>query len=270
MDDSNKITSFDGYFRNGITARKCYFYSNAGVLERREINRFKKMKTTIYYPNGNVKLKGNARVENTKTEIHYFFYGKWKSYDEFGKLEKVLFYQKGKLVNTKYVDVNIKTNDSLIDKLNFIDSEFASHNTIMTDSIKTHKNNVVKRVFFERQLHFMDSISFSEISRILDIYNYPSRDIVGESVSIPFYILSFAPLNIKEKYLNQFIFAADKGDISWKSLAFFIDKLKIAKGEKQVYGTQGVYDEKYNFKMYPAIDPETLNLRRKKVGLEEY
>jgi hypothetical protein len=237
-------------------------------LDRREINRFKKMKTTFYYPNGKVKLKGNARLENLPDRIHYYFYGKWKSYNENEILVKNQYYKDGKLVKTEYLDKNNKTNDSLIEALNVIDKEFASHNLVLVDSIKSNRNNQMRKDFFESQLHYQDSLSFLQISKIIDIYDYPSKEMAGESSSIPFYILSFAPISIKEKYVNQFILAADRSYISWKSLAFFIDKIKVAKGEKQVYGTQGNYDKEFNYTMYPVIDPENLNKRRVGVGLE--
>lgn len=269
MDDTKKIKSFEGKFRNGITKGKCYFYSNDGVLERREINRFKKMKTTFYYPNGKVKLKGNARIENLPDKVHYYFYGKWQSFNDSGVLVKNQYYEKGKLIKTEYLDKTIKTNDSLIEVLNVIDKEFATHNTALIDSINAHAKDKIGRLNFEHQLQYLDSLSFSQIAHIMDVFGYPSKAIAGESNSIPFYILSFAPLPIKEKYLNQLVLAADRDYISWKSLAFFIDKIKVAKGEKQIYGTQGTYDARYNFSMYPVIEPEKLNERRVRVGLEK-
>jgi hypothetical protein len=153
--------------------------------------------------------------------------------------------------------------------LNVIDKEFALHNTVLTDSINANLNNQSKKHFFEKQLNYLDSISFDRIGHIIDLFGYPSKEIVNESNSIPFYILSFAPYTIKEKYLNQLILAADRDDISWKSLAYFIDKLKVAKGEKQVYGTQGTYDKDFNYTMHPVIEPEKLNERRIRVGLEK-
>lgn len=268
IDDAKKIKSFEGKFRNGITRGKCYFYTNDGVLDRREINRFKKMKTTFYYPNGKVKLKGNARIENLPDKVHYYFYGKWQSFNDSGVLVKNQFYEKGKLLTTEYLDRTIKTNDSLIEVLNLIDKEFAQHNNSLTDSINANLKNSLKKQLFEKQLYFLDSLSFDKITHIIDVFGYPTRAIAGESNNIPFYILSFAPYTIKEKYLNQLILAADRDDISWKSLAYFIDKLKVAKGEKQVYGTQGNYDKDYHFILYPCIDPDNLNARRAKVGLE--
>lgn len=268
IDDAKKLKSFEGKFKNGVSTGKCYFYNNDGVLDRREINRFRKMKTTFYYPNGIVKLRGNAKLENLPDRVHYYFYGKWKSYNDSGELVKNLYYEQGKLIKTEYLNKNIKTNDSLIEALNMIDKEFTNHNNLLTDSINANLKNPSKKHFFENQLCYMDSVSFENISKVIDIYGYPSKEIAGESSGIPFYILSFAPLSVKEKYINQFILAADRGFISWKSLAFFIDKLKVAKGEKQIYGTQGIYNEKYHFMMHPVIDPENLNKRRAAVGLE--
>ncbi|MBC7695426.1 MAG: hypothetical protein H7141_08285 [Burkholderiales bacterium] len=226
------------------------------------------MKTIFYYPNGEVKLKGNARLENLPDKVHYYFYGKWKAYNDSGKLVKYYFYEQGKLLKTVYLDKNIKTNDSLIEALNVIDKEFAEHNKTLTDSINAYVKNQTKRTVFENQLRYYDSLSFDKITRIIDIYGYPSKEIAGESSSIPFYILSFGPVAIKEKHMNEFILAADRGNISWKSLAYFIDKVKVAKGEKQVYGTMGTYDKDSHFIVYPCIDPDNLNKRRAGVGLE--
>lgn len=267
IDEEHKLKSFEGRFRDGISKGKCYFYNNNGILERREINRFKKMKTTFYYPNGNVKLKGNAKLENLPDKVHYYFYGKWKSYSDSGVLIKNQYYLQGKIIKTVYLDKNIKTNDSLIESLNVIDKEFATHNNTLTDSINRYLKQLDKKIEFESQLRYQDSLSFDKIAKLLDVYGYPSTQVAGESSGIPFYILSFAPVYFKEKYVNTFILAADRDYISWKSLAYFIDKLKVAKGEKQVYGTQGNYDAKYNFTMHPCIDLENLNTRRTRVGL---
>lgn len=229
IDDAKKLKSFEGEFRNGISSGKCYFYNNDGVLDRREINRFRKMKTTFYYPNGKVKLKGNARLENLPDKIHYYFYGKWKTFNDSGHLMKYCYYEKGSLIKTIYIDKNNKTNDSLIEALNAIDKEFSLHNNILVDSINVNIKNISKSKTFQNKLKENDSLSFIKIEQILKIYGYPSKQIAGESSIIPFYILGFAPISIKMKYLELLKLAADNGDISWKSLAFFIDKIKVAK-----------------------------------------
>lgn len=268
IDESKKLKSFEGRFRNGKAIGKNYFYNNDGMLERREVIGFRKLKTCFYYPNGKIKMTGKARLENLPDKLHYYFYGKWNFYSDSGALIKYYYYNKGELVKTEYVDKNNTTNDSLITALIKIDQEFTTHNIVLNDSINANLNNTIKYKVFKTDLRYLDSISFFSVAAILDRYGYPSPKIAGDVSGIPFYILSFAPVTLKENYLNELILAADRGYITWSSLAFFIDKLKVAKGEKQVYGTQGKYDKEYNYSMYPVIDPENLNKRRAIVGLE--
>lgn len=267
MDDEKKIKSFEGKFRHGKTVGKSYYYTNDGVLERIEINRRNKLKTTFYYPNAKVRLKGNARIDNLPDKVHYYYYGKWKAYTDSGNLLKYCYYNKGQLVKTVYLDKNNKTNDSLIDALNLIDKEFGLHNRAIGDSIEKYQADTALANFYRGQLHYYDSISFSRIEKIISVYGYPSRKLAADASVIPFYIIGFAPLTIREKYAEVFTMAMYQGDISPKSYAFFIDKLKIAQKKKQVYGTQFYYD-KQNIIYYPSEDPENLNKRRESVGLE--
>ncbi|MCD6020254.1 MAG: hypothetical protein K0S53_3375 [Bacteroidetes bacterium] len=193
---------------------------------------------------------------------------KWRFYNDSGLLVKHYYYNKGELVKTEYLGKNNKTNDSLITALTKIDEEFTAHNIALADSINTNLAHDVKYKTFKTELRYRDSISFSAITTIIDRYGYPSSKIAGDVSGVPFYILGFAPAAIKEKYVNELILAADRGNLAWSSLAFFIDKMKVAKGEKQIYGTQGKYDKDYNYTMYPVIDPENLDKRRAGVGLE--
>ena len=269
LDDSNNVKSFEGKFRNGISVGTCYYYTNEGVLEKKDVKKFRKLKTTFYHPNGKVRLKGNARLENLPDRIHYYFYGQWKVFDETGVLIKSNYYTKGELTRTVYFDKNIKTNDSLINALTLIDKEFTLHNNSLVDSANNNRKNKTKYLEFRNQLHLKDSLTFNEIEKIFRIYGYPSVSIVGEASAIPFYILGFAPISIKEKNLEILKIAADNKEISWRSLAMFIDKIKVAKNEKQIYRTQSWYDKKTSKEVfYPTEDLEHLNERRLKVGLD--
>ncbi len=269
LDDSNTVKSFQGKFRNGISVGTCYYYTNEGVLEKKDIKKFKKLKTTYYHSNGKIRLKGNARLKNMPDKIHYYFYGKWKVYDEMGVLIKSNYYEKGELKRTVYVDKNSKTNDSLINILTQIDNEFTLHNNILVDSANNNRKNKSKYLEFRNQLRLKDSLTFDKIEKIFEIYGYPSTAIVGEGSVIPFYLLGFAPNSVKEKNLEILKTAADNKDISWKSLAMFIDKIKVAKKEKQIYRTQFWYDKKTEKEIYfETEDLEHLNERRLKVGLD--
>ena len=265
-DTSKTLKLVEGRYRNGNSVGKFKYYTMQGVLERKEISRFKKLRTTFYYPNGSVRLKGKARIENTPEKIHYFFYGKWRYYDEKGKLLKYGYYENGKLLRTEYVDKNNKTNDSLMNALNEMDKYFNETNADLLDSLATAAFNPAKRERLQLELYMRDTLSFNKLEFVFSHYGYPSIDRTHESAVIPFYILSHAPTYMKEKYLPLLKLAADKKDLEWKSLAFFIDKIKVAKGEKQIYGTQ-YYFKKREQVFYPIDDPENLEKRRTEVGL---
>lgn len=266
-DSAKTIKLFEGRFRKDKPKGTAYFYTNEGVLDRIEQNRFRKLKTTFYYPNGLVRMSGNARLENLPDRIHYYYYGQWKAYDDSGKLVKYYYYRKGELIKTVYLDKNKRINDSLINALTGIDREFTAHNTGLTDSINANLKNPAKYHAFKKELAFKDSLSFARIDRILDVYGYPGKAIAGDASPIPFYILGFAPIQLKEKHLGKLLMAATREDISIKSLAFFIDKLRLAKGEKQLYGTQ-YYLKKEEYILYPVEDETHLKERRASMGLE--
>jgi hypothetical protein len=101
-------------------------------------------------------------------------------------------------------------------------------------------------------------------------YGYPGKTLAGKEYTIAFSIISAANLEYKEKYLKLITEAADKGELDWSDVAFFVDKIKVAKKEKQVYCTQYKFDEQQRKLLYyPVEDPDRLNERRKKAGLEE-
>ncbi|MBS1637685.1 MAG: hypothetical protein JST26_17350 [Bacteroidetes bacterium] len=265
-DDAKTIPCFRGRFRNDRQVGRAYHYLSDGTLERRETEHFGRIKTRFYYPDGRLRKKGNARIVVLPEKIHYYFYGRWKTYDEAGKLIKTETYSNGELVKTEYNKRLYKLNDKLRDTLVAIDREFAKWNNSLADSLNHYRKDALKCVQFKRELALRDSVCFVELFQILVRHGYPTVQEVADASPVPFYILGFAPVPIKELCLPYFIKAADHGDIEWKSLAFFIDKLRVAKGEKQVYGTQFYYDKNEKEVIYPVEDPDNLPLRRQQAG----
>ena len=66
----------------------------------------------------------------------------------------------------------------------------------------------------------------------------------------------------------------DKGKASPSDYAYLVDRVKLHKGEKQIYGTQmQLNSEGTSYTPRSVIEPEKLNERRADVGLstiEEY
>lgn len=99
-DDANtKITS-KGKFKHGDPIKIWLYYRADGSLEKKEKTTFfkKKIKTTFYHPNGKVYRKGKAKMVDEPDGVHYYWYGKWKYYDDNGKPTKIETYIMGKLI----------------------------------------------------------------------------------------------------------------------------------------------------------------------------
>lgn len=246
----------EGRFRRGTPVGKVFYYDMQGVLERKEISRFKKLKTTFYYPDGKVQLKGQARLDNEPGKVHYYFFGRWKHYDEQGRLLKYRYYEKGVLIRTEYLDKNNPTNDSLIGALNSFDKRFSERDQDFVNKINASWMDHRKAEQYRVELMRFDSLLFSDVENYLDRFGYPSRKVTGEAANIPFFILSYATAGVKEKHLDQLWGAVRNGDLEAKTLVFYIDKMKLAVGKPQVYGTQGYLDTKKRaFLEYPCIEP---------------
>ncbi len=104
-----------------------------------------------------------------------------------------------------------------------------------------------------------DSLLFADLENYLARFGYPRRKVTGEASNIPFYILSYATAEVKEKHLPDLWQAARNGDLEVKTLTFYIDKMKLAKGKPQVYGTQVYLDvKKREHVEYPCVQPLAL------------
>ena len=127
----------------------------------------------------------------------------------------------------------------------------------------------------------IDSINLIRVSKIMDSIGYPGRSLVGDTAYLAaFYVIQHSNLKSQEYYLPIIKKAADLNEIEWRYVAMMIDRIKVGKNEKQIYGTQlhGIKDPKTGYindkaEFYPIEDESNVNLMRQKVGLstiEEY
>ncbi len=266
-DSDNKLLWIKTQFKHGKSVGNHYYYSAVtGFVERRELYRWygKTLKIWLYHPNGKLRMKGKAIQEEDEKEIHFYFKGPWKVYTDSGELTLIQHYEKGKVIKTERLTHH--KNDSLKLYFELVDKRFSNADKQLTDSINMAAT-VGKKNYYRHLKQQADSLIFSEVLNYLIYNGYPSKKEIDEAATIPFYILSFAPLPFKEVALPYFEEAAQKQDIELKSLAFFIDKIRIAKNQKQVYGTQFYFEGNKQI-FYPSENPEQLNERRKKMGLE--
>jgi hypothetical protein len=115
----------------------------------------------------------------------------------------------------------------------------------------------------------------SELQKILASIGFPHKPFFGDSARIAtFMVIQHASLQRQEKYLPLFQKAADNSEIQPSLIAKMIDRIRVNKGEKQVYGTQAVpiRDPKTgyftnNYELAPIEDEPNVDKRRLKVGL---
>ncbi len=252
-------------FRHGKNRGYSYYYYASGLIERKEFyKRNKRLNVWLYYPNGQLKTKGKAIQEETKEKIHFYFTGVWPLFSDSGQLMRIQHYEKGQIKKIDYI--SHQHNDSLKRFLEFIDRQFQETNQRLTDSINK-ANNPIQKKYFRQLKKEADSLIFSLVLNHILYNGYPSKKEVDEAANIPFFILSFAPVIYRHVALPIFEEAARKKDIELKSLAFFIDKLRMANQQKQLYGTQ-YYLEGDSIKYYPVEKPNELLERRRNMGLE--
>jgi hypothetical protein len=249
---------------------KAYYYDMEGDLDRIEKVRGRKIKTTTYYagPGKKKKSKGIARLVISPEKVHYYYEGWWDQFDTSGKKVSRSYYEKGVLIRTERL-VAMRFNDSLSKYLLSLDEDFRNKNKQMLDSVQYSWSNPKLAEKYRIRMYAEDSLSFLRAESVLREFGYPEKEWCGESAAgVPFYIISHAPVSLRSRYVEYFKAAAGTGKLDRTAFAFYLDKVKIVNGEKQVYGTQFYTDKNWKRYYYPIEDPSNLNKRRAEMGME--
>ena len=203
--DSTKTKKvFDGRYKKGISKGKCFYYNADGSLQKKEITRFRRMRLTFYHPNGKIKEKGRARVENTNEKIHFYFYGKWEVYNPEGKLISYDYYKKGELIKKENL---VKTNtakDTVCKVLPQIENSFSTKNKVLLDTLALCWSSPALAEKYCVKIYKADSLSFKRIENCLNYYGHPTKDECPDAVNVPFFVFSHAPVAMREKYIEFF------------------------------------------------------------------
>lgn len=114
-----------------------------------------------------------------------------------------------------------------------------------------------------------DALNQIAVKKILDEKGWLGVDIIGETGnSTLFLVIQHSDLATQEKYLPMMRQAVKDGNAFAKDLAYLEDRVALAKGEKQIYGTQIERDkETGEYYPLPLIDPVNVDKRRAEMGL---
>lgn len=87
-----------GRFQNGLGKGIHRQFSNKKLV-RKEKYKDGICKTTYYHENGKIMTEGNTKMVLTDKDIHWFYAGDWKFYNENGELLGIRTYENGDLIN---------------------------------------------------------------------------------------------------------------------------------------------------------------------------
>lgn len=268
-DNSKKTVLTRGRFKKGIQVGKWVYNDFKGTKERIEIYRGEKIKITHYHPNGKVALTGKGKIKSDSSKLHFYYYGPWHFYNEKGKLQKISYFKNGELIKE---DIKLPGTNTVYDSLAFellkLDKDFTKYRDTLRKTQQAYglKSQQYQNVWELNKQN--DSLIYLRIENITTRFGYPTKKQVGENNSIIFYIIGFAPLNIKEKHIELFRKAANEGEISLRDFAYFEDKYMVAKFGFQKYGTYYKTGNNYKAIYFPVIKLSELNERRKTMNLE--
>ena len=106
---------------------------------------------------------------------------------------------------------------------------------------------------------------------ILAAHGWPGRSLVGEEGSHGAWLLlqhADRDLPLQRTALELLERAVRAGEASGQDFAYLTDRVRLADGRQQVYGTQLQYDNRGCASPKPSEDAATLDARRASVGLE--
>lgn len=163
-------------------------------------------------------------------------------------------------------------NMELRNELLAIEAEDQKYRSQMAALIKKGDPKIVDSPAFKKlevQQAAIDKKLLPQVENIIEKYGYPTQAMVGKQPrKTVFLVIQHADLEQQEKYLPLFQKAVKDGTLKFKTLALMIDRIEMAKGRPQIYGTQVKRNsETGEFYFYNILNERNLEKRRAAVGL---
>jgi len=120
-------------------------------------------------------------------------------------------------------------------------------------------------------LEAIDRSNTARLRQVLTVHGWPGYATVGEDGSNAAWLLvQHATDDLREYALPLLADAVSRNDASLRDLAYLIDRVRLRRGEPQLYGTQYWVTEEQGLELYQVEDPERLDERRAAAGLESH
>lgn len=117
----------------------------------------------------------------------------------------------------------------------------------------------------------VDASNALRMREILDEHGWPGWSLVGEDGALAAWVLiqhADFNLDLQRRGLEMLTAAVEAGDASPGDLAYLVDRVRVAEGRPQVYGTQvQMGPDGEPMPRTPIEDPENVDARRAEAGL---
>lgn len=158
---------------------------------------------------------------------------------------------------------------SLVKELKQMRNEDQGIRLLLIDASKRYGDRDKRTVEIRQMMKRIDSKNALRVQQIIDLYGWLGSDELGEDANETLFlcIQHADDLIIQTKYLPILKKAMEEGNADGWQYAFLTDRIKMNRGEKQVYGTQTL---RMNGKQFPVPieNPDKVDTLRKEIGLE--
>jgi hypothetical protein len=114
----------------------------------------------------------------------------------------------------------------------------------------------------------IDRANSARMRQIITVHGWPGKSAVGEDGSYAAWLLvQHGPDDLQEQALVLLSDAVRRGDASPGNLAYLTDRVRMHRGEPQLYGTQYQYTPDTGLVLHEVADPDRLDERRAAAGL---
>lgn len=117
----------------------------------------------------------------------------------------------------------------------------------------------------------VDVANTDRLRAIVDEHGWPGRSLVGEEGAENAWLLAqhaVAQLDFQRRALALLTEAVAAGEATPTQLAYLTDRVRIAEGQEQIYGTQLVGGEDGHLVPHPIENADLVDERRAQIGLE--
>lgn len=126
--------------------------------------------------------------------------------------------------------------------------------------------------YIQKNMVKVDSSNMVFIDNVIKRFGYPGKTLVGEGTNkVAWYVIQHS--DKIPQYIGLIKKSGKKGEIPLRLVATMEDRYLMGEKKEQIYGTQAcsgcLKNGDKRIIIWPIKDPASVNIRRKKVGIEE-